>query len=130
MEYSLTRDIGRVSKNYSVAMYNSVHSQREILESGFPVQFTCNSDGRVYSNAYFLKQLVRLTEPGGRLTGVQVYYNIDLTDVARITRDFSRITEKDIGKIVTDLMPLCVEEIESGRVNSSGLLFNVDLELS
>ena len=128
IQYSLTRDLGRTSGNYSVAIYNTVHMNRDVNESGFPFQFTCNNDERVYYNGYFLKQVVKMRDFNpDRIRGYQIYYNIDLMDCEKLSRDFKNITENDIQNIIDQLMPLCIERINDNMLNNSGLLFNVNV---
>lgn len=128
MEYSLTRDIGRMNKNCSVAIYNTIHANRVVDENGFAFQFTCNDDERVYYDAYFLKQVIKIQDyHPDSLRGVQVFYNIDLLDVAKLSRDYKSLTEQKVMSIVDQLMPLCVEVINSGTINKKGIIFNVNI---
>ena len=128
MDYSLTQDIGRLDRNYSVSIYNKIHSNKSVDENGFSFQFTCNNDERVYYNAYFLRQIVKIHEyRPDSLKGVQIYYNIDLFDVNKLGRDYPSLTENKVVDIINQLMPLCIEVITSGQLNRKGIMFNVDI---
>lgn len=128
MEYSLTRDVGRMNNNYSISIYNTVHSNRVVDEKGFPFQFTCNNDERVFYNAYFLKQVVKVQDyHPDILRGVQVFYNVDLTDVAKLSRDYPSLTEQGVMAIVDQLAPLCVDVINTGQINRQGIRFNINI---
>ena len=101
---------------------------KNINEEGFPFQFTCNKDERVYYNAYFLKQVVTYSNRHAQtLNGIQIYYNIDMMDLSKLSRDYENITTEDVQDIIDQLMPLCIEEIKTKKLNRSKILFNVNL---
>ena len=101
---------------------------RNIEEVGFPFQFTCNNDERVYYNAYFIKTVIKMTEfTGSKLRGLSTSYNIEIADCDKLSRDFDNITIDDVNKIIDQLMPLCIERINNKTLNNNGLLFNVDV---
>ena len=101
---------------------------KNINEDGFPFQFTCNKDERVFYNAYFLKQVVTYSNKHANpINGIQVYYNIDIMDVSKLSRDYENITSEDIQDIIDQLMPLCIDEIKTKKLNRSNIRFNVDL---
>ena len=101
---------------------------KNINEDGFPFQFTCNNDERVYYDAYFLKQVVTYSNKHAQtLNGYQCYYNIDLFDLQKLSRDFENITTEDIQNLIDQLMPLCLNEINSKKLNKNNIKFNVNL---
>ena len=101
---------------------------KNINEEGFPFQFTCNMDDRVYYNAYFLKQTVTYSNRHAQsISGIQIYYNIDLIDVNKLTRDYEKITKEDIDDVVNQLIKLCIEEISSHKLNRENIIYNINL---
>lgn len=111
---------------YLIAETRQLH--KNIVEEGFPFQFTCNKDDRVYYNAYFLKQVVIYSNNHAQtINGVQTYYNIDINDVEKLTRDYTNITRKDIDDITNQLMSLCIERISTNLLNKENIIFNVNL---
>lgn len=101
---------------------------KNVNEEGFPFKFTCNNDERVYYNAYFLKQVVTYSNRHTQtINGIQIYYNIDLMDIEKLSRDFKTIGKEDIGKIIDQLMKLCIEEINTDKINRSNILFNINV---
>ena len=101
---------------------------KNINEDGFPFQFTCNNDERVYYNAYFLKQTVIYSNRFAQsINGMQVYYNIDLTDGKKLIRDFKNITKEDMQKIIDQLVKLCIEYINQNKLNRDNVIFNINV---
>ena len=128
MDYTLTQDIGRMDKNHSISIYNKIHSNKTVDETGFSFQFTCNNDERVYYNAYFLRQTIKIQDfRPDSLRGLQVYYDIDLFDVGKLIRDYPSLTESKVIEVINKLMPLCIEVVTSGQLNRKGIVFNIEI---
>lgn len=128
LDYTISRDINRTNNNYSISIYNTTHMDRNIEESGFPFQFTCNNDERVYYNAYFLKTVVKMTEIAkSNFRGLSTSYNIEIFDCDKLARDFDNITVDDVQGIIDQLLPLCIERISNKKLNNKGYLFNVNV---
>lgn len=123
-----TFDLGSTYHPRSVAIIESDRLFRNIQEHGFPFQFTCNGDLRVYYNGYFLKQIVTYTNRYSRqLHGLQTYYNVDITDCLKLSRDFKDLTEKDIQNIIDQLLPLCIEYNNKGEINKQSIVFDIKI---
>ena len=109
-----------------IVIAESTSLYRNVQEYGFPFQFTCNNDLRVYYNGYFLKQIVMYSnEYNQQLNGLQIYYNVDVMDCAKLTRDFKNITSNDIQSIIDQLLPLCISQNNKGELNKQSIIFNV-----
>ena len=109
-----------------ISIAESTNLYRNIQEYGFPFQFTCNNDLRVYYTGYFLKQIVMYSnEYNQQLNGLQIYYNVDILDCAKLTRDFKHITSNDIQSIIDQLLPLCIAQNNKGELNKESIVFNV-----
>ena len=115
-------------RNRKIMIAESNNLYKNVQEYGFPFQFTCNDDKRVYYNGYFMKHILMYSnEYNQQLNGLQIYYNIDIMDCAKLTRDFKNITSDDIHRIIDQLMPLCIEHNNKGELNKESIIFNVTL---
>ena len=126
--FGMNTSIPLSSNNGTYIISESNQLYKNTQEEGFPFQFTCNNDERVYYNAYFLKQTVIYSNRFAQsINGMQVYYNIDLTDGKKLIRDFKNITREDMQKIIDQLVKLCIEYINQNRLNKDNIIFNINV---
>ena len=126
--FGINTSIPLSSNNGTYIISESNQLYKNTQEEGFPFQFTCNNDERVYYNAYFLKQTVIYSNRYAQtINGIQVYYNIDLTDGKKLIRDFKNITKEDMQKIIDQLVKLCIDYINQNRLNKDNVIFNINV---
>lgn len=124
----MNTSIPLASNNGTYIISESSQLYKNTQEEGFPFQFTCNNDERVYYNAYFLKQTVIYSNRYAQsINGMQVYYNIDLTDGKKLIRDFKNITKEDMQKIIDQLIKLCIDYINQNKLNKDNIIFNINV---
>lgn len=126
--FGMNTSIPLASNNGTYVISESSQLYKNTQEEGFPFQFTCNNDERVYYNAYFLKQTVIYSNRYAQtINGMQVYYNIDLTDGKKLIRDFKNITKEDMQKIIDQLIKLCIDYINQNKLNKDNIIFNINV---
>ena len=126
--FGLSNSISLSSNERHLMFSEARQLYQNLQEEGFPFSFTCNNDERVYYKGYFLKQTITKSDKHMQvLNGIQVYYNIDIMDCFKISRDYKNVTKNDIQKIIDQLMPLCIEKINSGELNRDKIIFNVNI---
>ena len=126
--FGMNTSIPLSSNNGTYIISESNQLYKNTQEEGFPFQFTCNNDERVYYNAYFLKQTVIYSNRYAQtINGMQVYYNIDLTDGKKLVRDFKNITKEDMQKIIDQLVKLCIDYINQNKLNKENVIFNINV---
>ena len=112
---------------YLVSESNQLYKNTQ--EEGFPFQFTCNNDLRVYYNAYFLKQIVTYSNRYAQsISGCQIYYNVDLTDAKKLIRDFKDLTKDKLYKIVDSLVMLCINYYNQNKLDKGSVIFNINVD--
>ena len=126
--FGLNNSISLSSNERNLMFSETRQLYQNLQEEGFPFSFTCNNDERVYYKGYFLKQTVTKSDKHSHIiNGIQLYYNIDIMDCTKLSRDYKNITKDDIQKVIDQLMPLCIEKINSGILNKDKIIFNVNI---
>lgn len=126
--FGLNNSVALSANDRHLAFDRDMHLYQNLQEEGFHFQFTCNNDERVFYDGYFLKQTITYSNRHSQeIHGLQMYYNIDLMNCDKLSRDYKNITKNDIQNIIDQLMPLCVKKINEGILNKDKIIFNVNM---
>jgi len=112
---------------YSIATTSGLNSNQ--TSDSFQFNFTVNYDERVYYLGNFMREEVVFDNNRSLLvTGFQNKFSIDIIDTNKLIRDYPKITKDDIRDIIRQILKQALEFIETGKLSTKNIMFNVEIE--